>query len=111
LGPSPHFSTTLETTFSLLSFGKRFMKIRSAVPENGCLVFFDGREKTKNIQKKQKKTSVKHIRIRLIGGCVNKSQMDDDDDDDELVTIWFIVVVDEVSCSRCPSSEVASPGE
>jgi len=51
------------------------MKIRSAVPENGCLVFFDGRKKhkTKKIQKKkQKKTSVKHIRIRLIGGCVNK---------------------------------------
>jgi len=47
------------------------MKIRSAVPENGCLVFFDGRKKT---EKKQKKTSVKHIRIRLIGGCVNYSQ-------------------------------------
>ena len=46
------------------------MKIRSAVPENGCLVFFDGREKTKK-NRKQNKTSVKHIRIRLIGGCVN----------------------------------------
>jgi len=45
------------------------MKIRSAFPENGCLVFFDGRKKTKKRQKKkQKKTSVKHIRIRLIGG-------------------------------------------
>ena len=33
------FGTTLETTFSPLSFGKSFMKIRSAVPENGCLVF------------------------------------------------------------------------
>jgi len=44
------------------------MKIRSAVPDNGCLVFCDGRKKT---EKKQKKTSVKHIRIRLIGGCVN----------------------------------------
>jgi len=44
--------------------GKSFMKIRSAVPENGCLIFLaDG--------KKQKKTSVKHIRYRLIGGCVN----------------------------------------
>jgi len=46
------------------------MKIRSAVPENGCLVFFfvaDGKT-----EKKTKKTSVKHIRIRLIGGCVNK---------------------------------------
>jgi len=52
------------------------VKIRSAVPENGCLVFFDGRkktkEKTKKRQKKQKLTSVKHIRIRLIGGCVKK---------------------------------------
>jgi len=47
------------------------MKIRSAVPENGCLVFFDGR-KNKKKQKKTEKTSVKHIRIRLIGGCVNK---------------------------------------
>jgi len=41
------------------------MKIRSAVPENGCLVFLTD-------EKKQKNTSVKHIRIRLIGGCVNK---------------------------------------
>jgi len=49
---------------SPLSFGKSFMKIRSAVPENGCLIFFDGRKKTK-------KTFVKHIRYRLIGGCVN----------------------------------------
>jgi len=39
-----------------------FMKIRSAVPENSCLIVVaDG-----------KKTSVKHIRIRLIGGCVKK---------------------------------------
>jgi len=43
------------------------MKIRSAVPENGCLVFCGGRKK---MGKKQKKTSVKRIRIRLIGGCV-----------------------------------------
>jgi len=55
----------MQTPFSPLSFGKSFMKIRSAVPENGCLVFL---WRTK---KKQKKTSVKHIRIRLIGGCVN----------------------------------------
>ena len=38
-GPSPHLGTTLKTTFSPLSFGKSFMKIRSAVPENGCLIF------------------------------------------------------------------------
>ena len=65
-GPSPHFGRTFESTFSPLSFVKSFMKIHSAVPENGCLVFCDGRKKT------EKKTSVKHIRIRLIGGCVNK---------------------------------------
>jgi len=41
------------------------MKIRSAVPENGCLTFFVDRKKNK------KKPSVKHIRYRLIGGCVN----------------------------------------
>ena len=44
------------------------MKIRSAVPENGCLIFCGGRKKNKN---KNKKTSVKHIRIRQVGGCVN----------------------------------------
>ena len=37
-GPSPHLGTALETPFPL-SFGKSFMKIRSAVPENGCLIF------------------------------------------------------------------------
>jgi len=47
-----------------LSFGESFIKICSAVPENGCLiVLVDG-----------KKTSAKHIHIRLLpeGGCVNK---------------------------------------
>jgi len=39
------------------------MKIRSAVPENGCLVFLWQTEKAKKKQK-TKKTSVKHIRIR-----------------------------------------------
>ena len=47
------------------------MKIRSAILENGCLVFCGERKKNK---KKQKKTYVKHIRIRLIGGCVNKTK-------------------------------------
>jgi len=35
-----------------------FMKIRSAVPENGCLVFFDGqkkKQKTKRDKKNRKK--------------------------------------------------------
>jgi len=30
-------------------------------------------EKPEKKQKTEKKTSAKHIRIRLIGGCVNKS--------------------------------------
>jgi len=49
------------------------MKIRSAVPENGCLIFLMDGKKTKTKQKKTKKTSAKHIRIRLLleGGCVN----------------------------------------
>jgi len=57
----------MQTPFSPLSFGKSFMKIRSAVPENGCLAFLwrtDG--------KKSKKKHL-YIRIRLIGGCVNNS--------------------------------------
>jgi len=41
----------MQTTFSPLSFGKSFMKIRSAVQENGCLVFVTDEKKTK----KQKK--------------------------------------------------------
>jgi len=45
------------------------MKIRSAVPENGCLIFLTDGKKTK----KQQKTTVKHIRYRLIGGCVNNN--------------------------------------
>jgi len=57
------------------------MKIRSVVPENGCLVFFSRTEKDKKeTEKKQKKTSVKHIRICLISGCVNdgKTRVRDD---------------------------------
>jgi len=63
----------MQTTFSPLSFSKNFMKIRSAILENGCLIFFDGRKK----QKKQKaeKTSVKHIRYHLIGSCVKNNEI------------------------------------
>jgi len=43
------------------------MKIRSAVPVNGCLVLCGERKKQ---NKKNRKKSVKHIRIRLNGGCV-----------------------------------------
>jgi len=35
---------------SSLSFGKSFLKIRSAVPENGCLIFY-GRKKNKKARK------------------------------------------------------------
>jgi len=50
------------------------MKIRLAVPENGCLVFLWRMEKNekKAKKKKNKKTSVKHICIRLIGGCIKQ---------------------------------------
>jgi len=67
---SPSGGTTFQTTFYPVSFGKSFMKIRSAVPENGCLIFLtDGKKQ------KTEKTSAKHILIRLLpeGGCVNKS--------------------------------------
>ena len=37
---------------SPLSFGKSFMKIRSAVPEYGCLIFLVDGKKTKNRDKK-----------------------------------------------------------
>jgi len=40
----------METPFSPLLFGKSIMKIRSAVPENGCFIFMHyrgGREKNK----------------------------------------------------------------
>jgi len=50
------------------------MKIRSAVRENGCLIFLTDGKKQKE-QKQNKKTSAKHIRIRLLpeGGCVNNT--------------------------------------
>jgi len=50
----------MQTPFSPLSFGESFMKIRSAVPENGCLVFFVADGKSRKKQKKTKRTSVKH---------------------------------------------------
>jgi len=64
---SPGGGTTFQTPFFPVSYGKSFMKIRSAVPENDCLIFFVDGKKTK----KTEKTSVKHICYRLIGGCVN----------------------------------------
>jgi len=52
----------MQTPFSPLSFGKRFMKIRSAVPENGYLVFLWRTEKQKNICKTY--THPPHRRLR-----------------------------------------------
>jgi len=37
------------------------MKIRSAVPENGWLVFFDGRKKNKKKQKRDRRKHKKHM--------------------------------------------------
>jgi len=48
---SPCGGTTLQTPFSPVSFGKSLMKIRSAVPENGCLKTKKNNKKTKNICK------------------------------------------------------------
>jgi len=47
------------------------MKIRSVVPRT-VVSYFWRTEKAEKNKKKQKKTSVKHIRYSLIGGCVNK---------------------------------------
>jgi len=61
-GPSPHLGTTLKTTFSPLSLGEIFMKIRLAVPENGCLIFMHF--VVADDDDDDKKRTVKHIRIR-----------------------------------------------
>jgi len=54
---SPSGGTTFQTTFVPLSFGESFMKIRSAAPENGCLIVLVDE---KNKQKKQKKNKNKN---------------------------------------------------
>jgi len=58
---------TFQTPFFPVSFGKSFMKIRSAVPHIAKYFLW-----TEKKQKKTEKTSVKHIRYRLIGGYVNQ---------------------------------------
>jgi len=66
----------LETTFSPLSFGKSFIHENqfSRSRERLSSIFVtDGKKQKKTGKKNRKKTSVKHIRIRLIGGCVNKT--------------------------------------
>jgi len=62
----PSGGTTFQTTFSPVSFGKSFMKIRSAVPENGCLiVLVDGKnkkkQKTKKTKNKKNRKQKKHL--------------------------------------------------
>jgi len=63
---------------SPLSFVKSFMKIRSAVPENGCLiVLVDGKKPKKNQKQKQKKLqniyASASYRKAVAAGCVNYS--------------------------------------
>jgi len=48
----------MQTPFSPLLFGTSFMKIRSAVPKNGCLVFLWRTEKAKKTKSKKNK---KHL--------------------------------------------------
>jgi len=55
----------MQTPFFPLSFVKSFMKIRSAVPENGCLVFLWLTEKAKKKQKNICKTYTHPPRRRL----------------------------------------------
>jgi len=43
------------------SFGESFMKIRSAVPENGCLIVLVDEKKTKNKKQKNKKKQLLNI--------------------------------------------------
>jgi len=66
--PSPHLGMAMQTTCSPLSFGKFHENPFSRSRERLSHIF-GGRKKNK---KKQKKTSAKHIRYRLIGGCVKK---------------------------------------
>jgi len=62
----------LEAPLSPLLFGKSFMKIRSAVRLSGIFLTDGKKQKTKETENREK-TSVKHIRIRLISSCVNKN--------------------------------------
>jgi len=57
---SPSGGRTFQTTFSPVSFGKSFMKIRSAVPENCCLIFLKD-EKNNKQQTKNKKKHLQNI--------------------------------------------------
>jgi len=73
--------TTLETPFSPVSFGESFMKIRSAVPENSCLVFFCGGQKKKQKIEKNSKNVCKtythppHRRLRKKDVIIKKENL------------------------------------
>jgi len=63
---SPSGGTTFQTTLPPLSFAESFMKIRSAVPENGCLIVLVERKKTKKNKKKQKTKKTKKKQLQNI---------------------------------------------
>jgi len=64
----------MQTPFSIL-FGKSFMKIRSAVPQNGCLVFLwrteKNRKKTNNICKTYTHPPHRQLRKKAVKQCRN----------------------------------------
>jgi len=68
---SPLGGTTFQTPFSPVSFGKSFMKIRSAVPENGSHFLRTDKKQKKNKKNICKTYTLPPIFYRLIGGYVN----------------------------------------
>ena len=70
LGPSPHLGSALETP--PLSFGKSFMKIRSAVPENGCFIFMHYRVADGNSKKTRKNICKTYTHLRPLATRMRK---------------------------------------
>ena len=68
---SPSGGTTFQTTFPPPIVWWKFHENPFSRSRERLFHIFCGRKKTKK-NKKNTKTSVKHIRYRLIGGCVNK---------------------------------------
>jgi len=77
LSHSPGGGTTFQTPFSRYRLVKVSRKSVQPFPKTVVWYFCGGRKKNEKQKaiKKQKKTSVKHIRIRLIGGCVNNANI------------------------------------
>jgi len=69
---SPSGGRTLQTTLSGIVWSKFHENPFSRFRERLSHTFLTDEKKNKKKQKKNKKKSVKHIRYRLIGGCVNK---------------------------------------